>query len=169
MEKQKSENEMKAVDFMGRSFIKVPCIMMNNLLDINSYKRKKGLLHLSLFGLCYHTDGYVKVKNRRVLCARGEYVGTYRDLADLTGIGISSIYRIMHSLVKQRLVEVTAVEGGSRIRVYGYEEFTSKPVSESSPKGKTANAATCMAVAEARIGGRSMQLSADNRTHNITP
>lgn len=165
MEKQKLEKEMKAVEFMGKSFVKIPCIMINNLMCINSYKRKLGLLHLLLFGLCYHTDGYVMMNGQKVFCARGEYVGTCSDLVELTGISLSSIYRIIHSLEKLRLVDVVPVEGGSRIRVYGYDQFTARSASENEIAEKPSNAAACMAAAEARIGGRSMQRLSNKISH----
>ncbi|MBB4621111.1 hypothetical protein [Parabacteroides faecis] len=65
------ENESVALDYMGKAFIKIPRSIMDRLDSTRLVERQMARLHLCLFGLCYHTDGYVMLDNRKVSCRRG--------------------------------------------------------------------------------------------------
>lgn len=152
------ENESVALDYLGNAFIKIPRSIIDRLNSVRLVERQMARLHLCLFGLCYHTDGYVMLNNRKVYCRRGEYVGTQRRLAEVAGINPGSLSRLIDKMVKLQLISVTHIPGGSRILVKGYTTFTwiqeSKETQKSTP---ATDAAAQMAEAERNMGGRSMQ------------
>lgn len=153
-----TENEDIALDYLGKFFIKIPRSMMDRLDSVRLVERQMARLHLYLFGLCYHTDGYVMLNNRKVSCRRGEYVGTQLQLANITGIRPGSLSRLIDKLVRLQLISVAHIPGGSRIQVKGYDVFTRIPESKETPRNAPAtNAAAQMAEAEKKMGGRSMQ------------
>ena len=141
------ENESVALDYLGNAFIKIPRSIIDRLNSVRLVERQMARLHLCLFGLCYHTDGYVMLNNRKVYCRRGEYVGTQRRLAEVAGINPGSLSRLIDKMVKLQLISVTHIPGGSRIQ-------ESK---ETQKNASNTNAATQMAEAERNMGGRSMQ------------
>lgn len=152
------ENEKIALDYLGKAFIKIPRSMMDHLDSVRLVERQMARLHLCLFGLCYHTDGYAMLNNRKVSCRRGEYVGTQLRLSEITGIRPGSLSRLIDKLVKLQLISVTHIPGGSRILVKGYDVFTRIQESKETPKNAPAtDAAAQMAEAEKNMGGRSMQ------------
>ena len=118
------ENESVALDYLGNAFIKIPRSIIDRLNSVRLVERQMARLHLCLFGLCYHTDGYVMLDNRKVYCRRGEYVGTQRRLAEVAGINPGSLSRLIDKMVKLQLISVTHIPGGSRIWVKGYAAFT---------------------------------------------
>ena len=152
------ENESVALDYLGKTFIKVPRSIMDRLDSVRLVERQMARLHLCLFGLCYHTDGYVMLGNHKVSCRRGEYVGTQLRLAEVAGISPGSLSRLIDKMVKLQLISVTHIPGGSRILVKGYTTFTWIQESKETQKNTPAtDAATQMAEAERNMGGRSMQ------------
>lgn len=152
------ENESVALDYLGKAFIKVPRSIMDRLNSLRLVERQMARLHLCLFGLCYHTDGYVMLDNHKVSCRRGEYVGTQLRLAEVAGISPGSLSRLIDKMVKLQLISVTHILGGSRILVKGYTTFTWIQESKETQKNTPAtDAATQMAAAERNMGGRSMQ------------
>lgn len=152
------ENESVALDYLGKAFIKVPRSIMDRLNSLRLVERQMARLHLCLFGLCYHTDGYVMLDNHKVSCRRGEYVGTQLRLAEVAGISPGSLSRLIDKMVKLQLISVTHIPGGSRILVKGYTTFTWIQESKETQKNTPAtDAATQMAEAERNMGGRSMQ------------
>lgn len=125
MSEFKSVNEELAIDLMGLPFVKISRFTLR--LMRCPATRQLGQLHLTLFDVCFFTDGYAKIKDRKVPCKRGEYVGTQQQLADLSGINIGSINRLIRKLETMKLITVTKIEGGSRIKVHGYDTLTAAP------------------------------------------
>ena len=105
------ENESVALDYLGNAFIKIPRSIIDRLNSVRLVERQMARLHLCLFGLCYHTDGYVMLDNRKVYCRRGEYVGTQRRLAEVAGINPGSLSRLIDKMVKLQLISVTHIPG----------------------------------------------------------
>ena len=152
------ENESVALDYLGNAFIKIPRSIIDRLNSVRLVERQMARLHLCLFGLCYHTDGYVMLDKRKVYCRRGEYVGTQRRLAEVAGINPGSLSRLIDKMVKLQLISVTHIPGGSRIWVKGYAAFTWIQESKETQKNASnTNASAQMAEAERNMGGRSMQ------------
>lgn len=123
-------NEKKdclALELLGKAFIKLPRAVSNRAFVGNWAKNLCGRLHLALICLCRFTDGYVMLNGKKETCFAGEYVGTHQDLADCTGIAVGSIYRLLKQLSAENLIEVTVIEGGSRIRVCGYTQYILAP------------------------------------------
>lgn len=150
-----AENEKVALDYLGKSFVKTPRSIMDRLNSSYLPEQQMARLHLCLFGLCYHTDGYAILDNRKVVCRRGEYVGTQTRLAEIAGISIGSLSRLINWMKKQQLITVTHLPGGSRIHVNGYDTFTwVTETKETAPNESPADAAAQMAEAEKKMGGR---------------
>ncbi|MCD8137547.1 MAG: helix-turn-helix domain-containing protein [Parabacteroides gordonii] len=150
-----TENEKVALDYLGKSFVKTPRSIMDRLNSSYLPEQQMARLHLCLFGLCYHTDGYAILDNRKVVCRRGEYVGTQTRLAEIAGISIGSLSRLIKKMKKLHLITVNHIPGGSRIHVNGYDTFTwVTEAKDSAPDESPADAATQMAEAEKKMGGR---------------
>lgn len=150
-----TENEKVALDYLGKSFIKFPRSIMDRLDSHRLEERQMARLHLCLFGLCFYTDGHATLNNRKVVCRRGEYVGTQLRLAEITGISAGSLSRLISKMAKQQLITVNHIPGGSRIHVNGYDTFTwVTEAKDSTPEESPADAAAQMAEAEKKMGGR---------------
>lgn len=117
------ENDQKALDYFGRSFLKIPWRIVRQMLSDDPSERLLGQLHVALFGLCYHTRGFVMLGDRRVPCDQGEFIGTYRRLAHLSGIKEGTLPRLLYRLKELHLIEMSTLKGGTRIRLCGYKEF----------------------------------------------
>lgn len=150
-----TENEKIALDYLGKSFVKIPRSIMDRLDSSHLAERQMARLHVCLFGLCYHTDGHATLDNRKVVCRRGEYVGTQLRLAEIAGISTGSLSRLISKMVKLQLICVNHIPGGSRIRVNGYDAFTWVPEAKDITQNVPAtDAAAQMAEAEKKMGGR---------------
>lgn len=150
-----AENEMVALDYLGKSFIKIPRSIVDRLSSISLVEQQMARLHLCLFGVCFHTDGHVVLDNRRVVCRRGEYVGTQIRLAEMAGISVGSLSRLLKKMKQLQLIAVDHIPGGSRIRVNGYDAFTWVPEKRNPVQHvPEVGAAVQMAEAEKKMGGR---------------
>lgn len=133
MDEFRSVNEKLAIDLMGLPYVKIPRYTLS-LLKCPA-TRQLGQLHLLLFDICFFADGYAKLNGRKVPCKRGEYVGTQQELADLSGINIGSINRLVRKLEALHLISVTKIQGGSLIKVHGYTSLIAAPeAKDASPK-----------------------------------
>lgn len=82
-----SEKEKITIHYLSGSYLRIPRKVINRMLIGTPAERQVGWLHLSLINICFHTDGFVHLQGKRKMsCAKGEYVGSYRDLEKLTGI-----------------------------------------------------------------------------------
>lgn len=129
-----SVNEKLAINLMGLPYVKIPRFTLK--LIERPATRQLGHLHITLFDVCFFKDGYVEMKGRKVPCKRGEYIGTQQQLADLSGISIGSINRLLRRLEAIHLISVTKIQGGSLIKVHGYTTLIAAPeIEETSSKG----------------------------------
>lgn len=125
MDEFRSVNEKQAIDMMGLPYVKIPRYTLD--LMKNPATRQLGQLHLLLFDVCFFADGCAKLNGQKVPCKRGEYVGTQQQLADLSGISIGSINRLIRKLEAMHLISVTKIQGGSLIKVHGYTSLIGAP------------------------------------------
>lgn len=150
-----TENERVALDYLGKSFVKIPRSILDRLNSHCFVEQQMARLHLCLFGLCYHTDGYALLENRKVVCRRGEYVGKQTRLAEIAGISTGSVSRLINKMKKLQLITVDPIPGGSRIRINGYADFTWIPETRDiAQNGSATDASTQMTEAEKKMGGR---------------
>lgn len=157
MKDYRIENEKIAADYFGKAFLKVPRIILNQLRAKSLLIRQQGRLHLLLFASCFFVDGYVEVNDCKVSCRRGEYVGTQAELSRLSGINVSTVNILLHKMADMKLITLSRIPGGSRIRVNGYEDFTAVPeVLEVSPETKEETLAEQLEAAKRQFGGRQM-------------
>lgn len=134
MENYNSEKEQMAINYLSGSYIKIPRKIFVQMCSKSSFERRTGWFHLLLIGLCYHTDGYVVLDSCKVSCRRGEYVGTYRYLSEISEFNIATVWRLMSRLSSQGLIDVTHLKGGTRIRICGYQAIAeSQSVSPNKP------------------------------------
>lgn len=167
MEKKQIENEaltkvLPIMEYLGRTFIKTPRSIFRRMQSDDIMDRQVAHLHLLLFGICFHTDGFCTLKKKIVACRRGEFVGKQSMLAKMMNVSDSTLGRLLNSMEKQELVSVRHINGGTRIYLHGYDEFTFVPVEpETDGKKKSAmppmKVANQLQAAEDKIGGRSMQ------------
>lgn len=128
-----SEKEKITIHYLSGSYLRIPRKVINRMLIGTPAERQVGWLHLSLINICFHTDGFVHLQGKRKMsCAKGEYVGSYRDLEKLTGICYGSIGRLLQQLENECLIETTRIENRTRIRVCGYDWLTDPKREETS-------------------------------------
>lgn len=150
------ENELIAGDYFGKGYLKVPRTILNQLHAKSVLVRQQGQLHLLLFESCFFVDGYVELNGDQVSCRKGEYVGTQAELARLSGIHPSTVNVLLHKMADAKLVTLTRIPGGSRIRVNGYVDFTAVP-EEAEAKAKEPTLADQLEAAKRQLGGRQME------------
>lgn len=134
MDEFRSVNEKQAIDLMGLPYVKIPRYTLDLLK--RPATRQLGQLHLLLFDICFFADGYASLNGRKVPCKRGEYVGTQQQLADLSGINIGSVNRLIRKLEAMNLISVTKIQGGSLIKVHGYTSLIAAPEIKGSSQKK---------------------------------
>ena len=167
MEKKKIENESltkesSTMKLLGQTFIKTPRSIFKRMQSDDIIDRQIAHLHLLLFGLCYHTDGYCIVNKRTYACRRGEFIGKQSTLALLMDMSTSTLSRLLKRMRYLKLISIRHIIGGSCIYLIGYDEFTFVPTGPEKRENKKDNAsgssaALQMADAERNMGGRSMQ------------
>lgn len=167
MKQKKIENESLAkelpiMELLGQTFIKTPRSIFKRMQSDDIIERQMAHLHLLLFGLCFHTDGYCTVNKRTFACRRGEFIGKQSTLARLMDVSASTLSRLLKRMRDLKLISIRHIIGGSCICLNGYDEFTfvlTQPETGGSKKAPipSSSAASQMAEAERNIGGRSMQ------------
>ena len=167
MRKKKIENELLAkelsiTELLGQTFIKTPRSIFKRMQSDDIIDRQMAHLHLLLFGICYHTDGYCIVNKRAYTCRRGEFIGKQSTLAKWMDVSGSTLSRLLKRMKYLKLISIQRIIGGSRIYLTGYDEFTFVPTEpETGGNKKTdvskSSATAQMAEAERNMGGRSMQ------------
>ncbi|WP_347146216.1 hypothetical protein [Parabacteroides goldsteinii] len=142
MEMAENENiytDVKALMYFGKSYLKVPRVIIERMFASDNSERMIGIVHWLLFCLCNYADGYVSIKGKQVLCRRGECFITYEQLARFMEVDSRSVRRYVSSLESESLVEVKRVSGRICFRVCGYERFTGSEVPmETQQEGKRA-------------------------------
>ena len=116
--------DVKALMYFGKSYLKVPRVIIERMFASDNSERMIGIVHWLLFCLCNYADGYVSIKGKQVLCRRGECFITYEQLARFMEVDSRSVRRYVSSLESESLVEVKRVSGRICFRVCGYERFT---------------------------------------------
>ena len=126
------------------------------MLKANWSDSRDGCIYFCLPAV-FFTDGYVEVNDCKVSCRRGEYVGTQAELSRLSGINVSTVNILLHKMADMKLITLSRIPGGSRIRVNGYADFTAVPeIPEASPEAKGETLAGQLEAAKRRFGGRQM-------------
>lgn len=162
MKEKNAEKELFALNFLGKAFIKLPRMLVTQMFGRKEPERSLSRMHLTLFCLCNHTEKIVHIGNYSIKCPRGEYAGTYRTLALLSGLSLGTVGRLLAKLQEMELIDIRKVPGGSLIRVYGYDDFTypsapaGTPATGKDTKTGATDAAAQMRAAEKKIGGRRM-------------
>lgn len=116
--------DLKALEYFGKAYVKIPRILMKQLFSSDKHERMKAQLHWLLYCNCYYTDGYISVNGQQVYCRRGEYIGTYEELAGMLGVDSRTIRRYVDMLISNSFIEVRKVLRRICFRVCGYDYFT---------------------------------------------
>lgn len=159
---EKLTSVLPIAEYLGQTFIKTPRSIFKRMQSDDVIERQVAHLHLLLFGICFHTEGYCTVNKKTFLCRRGEFVGKQSALAKMMNVSGSTLCRLLSSMKKQKLVTIKHINGGSRIYLNGYDEFTFVPaepetIGKKKHRVPTVKAADQLSAAEDKIGGRSMQ------------
>ena len=112
MEMAENENiytDVKALMYFGKSYLKVPRVIIERMFASDNSERMIGIVHWLLFCLCNYADGYVSIKGKQEVCHRGECIISYEKLARLMMVDSRSVRRYVHSLEKESLIEVKRV------------------------------------------------------------
>ena len=115
--------DAKVVQYLGKSYIKVPYVIINRMLDVSPYEQKIGLVYLFFFTNCNFGNSVVTIDKDMYNCQIGELISTHGDLADTLNMNVSSFRRYVRVLVKSGLVKVSRLKAVSCFHVYGYEAF----------------------------------------------
>ena len=126
--------DVKALIYFGKSYLKIPRVIIERMSSSNNSERMIGIVHWLLFCFCNYADGYVSIKGKQEVCHRGECIITYEKLARLMMVDSRSVRRYVHSLEKESLIEVKRVANCSCFRVCGYNCFTASDVPAEIPQ-----------------------------------
>ncbi|MCD8262946.1 MAG: hypothetical protein LUD02_01330 [Tannerellaceae bacterium] len=85
-----------------------------------------GSILIALITYAHYADSSKRWKGGYYKCLKGEYIGNYEELSDLTGLNINTIKKVMKELKSSGVVEVKTVRYGCRIILTGYQQFLSE-------------------------------------------
>jgi DNA-binding transcriptional ArsR family regulator len=124
-ENEQSSEENGVMNEWGKTYLKVPRLLIDSLYSSVEEKRKIAILYLALMSYCYFEDGYVIVGAEKITCARGEYITSHGQLTDLTGMSGRTLRYLLKRLSEKGLIKVSRLRRGIRITLCGYDEFMS--------------------------------------------
>ena len=152
------QNSSQATDFLGKAFIKMPRKLLNLSLHPEKKKCQLARIYMALITLSFFRDGIVMLGKNKHVCRRGEYVGTYLELARFTTISLGSVGYYLKILEMEKLIVLNAVKGGTRIGICHYDLFSGhEPETDGGQDASAGEAGRRMADVERTMGGRSMQ------------
>lgn len=146
------------VDYFGVAYLKVPRIILDQIVSSNPLVRRQGLLHLVLFISCSYSEKTVKFGGRILNCSVGDYVGTHGDLGKKLGIDVTKVGRMLRHMEEIGLICMTRIPGGCKIHLYGYAAFTAaqEVVSAKAAGKEPENLGDELEKAKEEFGGRRM-------------
>ena len=119
---------MKGVNYQSldhekkkRGFLRVPHTLLDNLYNKDTGRRQIALVHLAILRHVFYKDGTITVHRRRIVCLQGEWVTSYRKIADLTGIGRAQIPVLLQILVHHGHIILESCSYYTRIRLLDFE------------------------------------------------
>ena len=101
-----------------KGFLCVPNYWLDDFYSDEPERRNKARIYLCLLKHVYFADGEIVVNGQRMPCRKGEWVTTYRQLEQKTGVARTTI---------SRLIKLLAEEGNIRIRYDGHFTFVQFP------------------------------------------
>lgn len=152
------QNSSQVTDFLGKAFIKMPRKLLNLSLHPEKKKCQLARIYMALITLSFFRDGIVMLGKNKHVCRRGEYVGTYLELARFTAISLGSVGYYLKILEMEKLIVLNAVRGGTRIGICNYDLFFGhEPEMNGGQDASAGEAGRRMADVERTMGGRNMQ------------
>lgn len=118
-----AEKDVRAVQYLGKAYIKIPWPILNRMLDIRQREHRIGLVHLALFACCNYADTTFVINGNMEFSGIGEFVSTYENLAESVGLSTTAFRRCVQALKEAGLIDVRRVGDASCFRVLGYEKF----------------------------------------------
>lgn len=85
-EKSTQTPSVKREPVLGKAFFITPHKLLQGLFSRVNAKKEQTLVLLALQCYGYHTNGYRFYKGIKFKCNRGEYIGSFCHLADITGL-----------------------------------------------------------------------------------
>lgn len=122
--KKKERKESVAQRYLGSSYVKIPRKVLNLVFGREEHDRQLGRLYLAMFALGNFTATTVVVEGKPMDLEKGELWVSMTDLSEFTGIHSSSVWRYLLLLRGKGLIEMESAGNRSRIRVIGYDLFT---------------------------------------------
>ena len=101
-----------------KGFLCVPNYWLDDFYSDEPERRNKARIYLCLLKHVYFADGEIVVNGQRMPCRKGEWVTTYRQLEQKTGVARTTI---------SRLIKLLAEEGNIRVRNDGHFTFVQFP------------------------------------------
>lgn len=158
---REQRNYAQVATLLGKAFIRLPRKILNKLTCPIKKERDLAKMYVTLIIRAFYVDGTVILGKYRHICRRGEYMGTYHELSELTCISIGSVGYYLKLLAIDHLIVVNAVTGGTRIGICGYDYFSGYEL-ETDTQQRESEPSCTLADIERKMGGRSMQ-DAGNR------
>lgn len=140
--KNKSHHSKEALP-LGNAFVTTPRKVIDWSYSQDLATCQKGWLFRFLWENCFYADSRITINGgHEVLCRRGEYIGTQREIAKKIKImGASAVKNNLDKLKEEGFIEVERVNvksrtRASRIRVLGYNDYNKPPSGSSAAKPK---------------------------------
>lgn len=113
----------KALTYLGNRYVKLPRVIWDDLLSVETCKHMCARIYLTLFLGCEYTDKTLEINGKKINCHAGEFITTYKELSYLTGMSVRTVTHYVKKLIEMSLLQVTRMSRQSRFEVVGYEEF----------------------------------------------
>ncbi|MCD8193776.1 MAG: hypothetical protein LUD74_04365 [Tannerellaceae bacterium] len=115
--------EKQDTALLGETFLILPHRISYMLFHHETFTRQLGLVLTALITYAHYADGFKRWKGGHYKCLKGEYIGNYEELSQLTGFSIDTIKKAMKELKDKKVVEVKTVRYGFRVILTGYQQF----------------------------------------------
>ncbi|MCC8144464.1 MAG: hypothetical protein LIO97_11695 [Tannerellaceae bacterium] len=118
-----AKKEKDAAEKWGIPYVKIPGSILKRMKNQNQLERRVALIHFLLIANYHYSEQVLVFRKNEYQCKKGEFIGTYQQLSDWSGIPLGSIGRLLRKLEAENMIVVNKISGGCRIRVYGYREY----------------------------------------------
>lgn len=111
---------------LAGGYLRLSRYITKGLFSSDPEERNICLVWAGVLVLSLPVDGIIWYRKKKYECAAGELICSCRDLAGRIGVHYSTVSRIILRLEEMKLILVTPMKVGQRIRVLDYEAHTRK-------------------------------------------
>lgn len=138
------QSKFKALKLITGGFLKVPNYVLENIYSDNPVNIMLGKIYICSLYHAYYADGVIVVNAMPIQCIRGEWITTFRDISNKTGIARSNVGPLLEILVKNDLITTRKFHRFTVITINNYDDLMKAPAApprSTPPKTRSQTAA----------------------------